>query len=307
MTARDGFTEQPALVNVIIVHFDAAAWCRSSVDSILESRGISLSVTVVDNSANLLGLPSAVKVVTPPKNLGFAGGANYGLAGWLSDPDAGNYAVVASHDLHVEPDTLERLVRVADEQPAFGILGPRFDTYGAVGQLLEAGDASSTRVDRHEWVSGACMFVRRAAIDAIGPFDERFGSYVEDVDLCLRASDAGWEIGRVTDAVANGRGTAFREAATLMYANQVMLRWKRRGAWAATKAVLALPYLAARGYVRSAAPKLPIEQRRKERSRATARLKAVPRAFRRLGDFRPRWPAAGPSPRAPERAGRGHL
>jgi hypothetical protein len=306
MTAREHSAGQPVRVNVIMVHFDAADWCHSSVDSILKSRGISVSVTVVDNSANLLGLPSAVTVLTPPKNLGFAGGANYGLAGWLSDPHAGDYAVVVSHDLHVGPDTLGLLARVADEQPAFGILGPRFDSYGAVGQRLEDGEASSTRVDRHEWISGACMLVRRAAIDAIGPFDERFGSYVEDVDLCLRASDAGWQIGRVTDAVANGRGTAFRGAATLMYANQVMLRWKRRGAWAATKAVVSLPLLAARGYVRAAAPTLPIEQRRKEFSRATARLKAVPLAFRRLRDFRPRWPATGPSPDAHESAGRSH-
>src|SRR5207342_3155963 len=53
--------------------------------------------------------------------------------------------------------------------------------------------------DRHgerqvEWVSGSSMLLRREALDAVGIFDEGYFMYVEDVDLCTRMRDAGWEV-----------------------------------------------------------------------------------------------------------------
>jgi len=45
-----------------------------------------------------------------------------------------------------------------------------------------------------DWVSGACMFVRREALDEVGLLDERFFLYWEDVDLCKRMADKGWKV-----------------------------------------------------------------------------------------------------------------
>jgi GT2 family glycosyltransferase len=45
-----------------------------------------------------------------------------------------------------------------------------------------------------DWVSGACMVVRRKAIEAVGGFDERFFMYWEDADWCQRMRNGGWEI-----------------------------------------------------------------------------------------------------------------
>jgi GT2 family glycosyltransferase len=45
-----------------------------------------------------------------------------------------------------------------------------------------------------DWVSGACMALRRRILDEIGGLDERFFMYFEDADLCRRAREAGWSV-----------------------------------------------------------------------------------------------------------------
>ena len=45
-----------------------------------------------------------------------------------------------------------------------------------------------------DWVSGACMVVRRRALEQIGPLDERFFMYFEDADLCRRVREARWSV-----------------------------------------------------------------------------------------------------------------
>ena len=79
-----------------------------------------------------------------------------------------------------------------------------------------------------EWESGCCLMLRRSSVTGID-FDERFGSYVEDVDFCLRVSDAGWKIGMATKAEAWELGSASPHAMTLVRANTVRLKVKRRG------------------------------------------------------------------------------
>jgi len=74
--------------------------------------------------------------------------------------------------------------------------------------------ASEREVD---WVMGACMLVRRAAFDEVGPFDERYFLFSEEVDWMRRAADDGWSVVFTPDAHcvhvggASHGGRLFRE------------------------------------------------------------------------------------------------
>jgi GT2 family glycosyltransferase len=81
-----------------------------------------------------------------------------------------------------------------------GRAGPR----GALRWLLGALSAKYRLPDSPQrviWVSGAAFCCKRSAWEQIGGFDEAFFLYHEDVDLCLRAAQAGWEVWHVPEAV----------------------------------------------------------------------------------------------------------
>jgi hypothetical protein len=226
--------------------------------------------------------------VTPGTNLGFAGGANTGLRDWLQR-SGGSCCLIGSHDLHVEPDTLRRLVEASDANPGYGVLAPRFSSVGAVGAVLSptdparVGGPSIDGVVEHRWVAGACMLLRRDAIEAVGLFDERFGSYLEDVDLCLRMRDGGWAVGQVPQAVARGLGKSNSAARRLTYANRVLLQRKRGGRRAAMKSLGGLAVRGGRGRLAHAFSRT--GDGSPETERANAQLEAIPLAIAGLRDF----------------------
>jgi len=83
---------------------------------------------------------------------------------------------------------------------------------------LPALDAGTDPIDV-DWVSGACMLVRRDAFEQIGGMDERFFLYWEDADLCRRLEQAGWHIAYFPGATvvhAGGRSSIHAEAASLI-------------------------------------------------------------------------------------------
>jgi N-acetylglucosaminyl-diphospho-decaprenol L-rhamnosyltransferase len=262
-------TTQPLLV--YLIHFQAPNWLRSAAESIHRSD-IPVELTVVSNSGPIE--IDGARIVVTDSNLGYSGAGNVAIADWLET--AADFAVIGSHDLHVAPDTLRRLVEAMQREPNIGIAGPRMPD-AAQGRRLSEHDYS--------WISGQCLMLRRRCIEDIGGFDDRFGSYVEDVDLGLRAGDAGWRVTLVPEAMAHGLGSAWgsvRDRRGLRWPNTVGLARKRRGVAAGIRALLAQVLLAALAILRG------LRHPRRARSEflvALDRMRYLPKCVRAFNLF----------------------
>lgn len=135
----------------------------------------------------------------------------------------GKFILLLNSDTEIMPGALDSLYRFARQHPDAGAIGPMllntdgtlqyscrsFPSFGIAAmhaflglffptnpytrayKLTEWGHNSEREVD---WISGACMFLRRQALEQIGFFDEDYFMYVEDVDLCYRLWQVGWKV-----------------------------------------------------------------------------------------------------------------
>lgn len=251
---------------VYLIHFDAPEWCLSSIASIRASAGVAIDLTVIDNgtrdgSSLASRLPSDVRLLDMSANKGYTGGANAALVDWRTSRPDDEFCVIGSHDLHVDPCTFERLIETAHSQPGCGILAPALGdphpNSGGVWDGLRGYQVlteTPSRLIARDWASGSCLLLRRECVDAVGPFDERFGSYVEDIDYGLRARDLGWEVLVLTTARAWGLGSSNTNSIRDVTANTILLNAKRRGAWGLAQSFGLFFYWAAKGYAASCAP-----------------------------------------------------
>ena len=205
--------------SVLIVNYASWFLTLRCVESLYESGNVGFEVVVVDNDqVEPPELPAGVRLIRNDKNVGFARAHNRGIAA-----SAGELIVLINPDTVVERDFFERMEAFFGEVRCAGIAGPRIlDSEGEL-QLSARREISAlsgllgrtsllTRLFPHsslvkrrfpaatvtahpapvDWVSGACMVVRRRTLRDIGPLDERFFMYFEDADLCRRARAAGW-------------------------------------------------------------------------------------------------------------------
>lgn len=237
---------------VYIIHWNSPEWCRHTIGCLQTSSNVRVQVFVINNgpqSCDLLTLdlpPDAeVSCLTMDANLGYSGAANFALKHWLSGPAPAEFALLCSHDLVVESLTLASLVQAMHRHQEFGILGPVLTNEPATSGGTYTGNKPrllpmvepSPELSKCDWISGTCLLLRKKCAVEVGGFDDRFFAYVEDVDYCLRACDAGWSVGVVGAARASGRGTVDRSFANRAIAvNSVMLVRKRLGLWRAAAA-----------------------------------------------------------------------
>jgi GT2 family glycosyltransferase len=176
-----------------------------------------------------------VRIVENGENLGFAAACNRAFAATSSE-----YVFLLNPDAELKDGALREIVAFLDAHPRCGIAGSRIYNYdGSVQQSVGEFDTWAGAFLRSsawgEWpflrryangaslrdfgydvprkvdlAIGAALAIRRALIDEIGRFDERFFLYHEEVDYAKRAADAGWETWFVpaSEAVHEGMGSA---------------------------------------------------------------------------------------------------
>lgn len=206
-------------VDAIIVAHDSGALLEAAVASI-EPQVAPGRVVVVDTGSTD-GSVDAVAAAHPDlrvirtENRGFAAANNVGIAS-----TTGQFVLLLNPDAVLEERCLGPLVTRATSNRTAGIVAPKVmdpdgrTQEGSFGPFPTLWNAFTMRANRMmhrilrrsdkglelhgttpmDWVTGACMLVRRSAIEAVGLMDEGFFLYFEDVEWCHRMRDGGWTV-----------------------------------------------------------------------------------------------------------------
>lgn len=264
---------------VILVSWNTRLLLQQALLSIRRHSGIPVNIVVIDNASSD-GSPEMAKsespeatVVVNDHNLGFGQANNQGMA--CSDEP---FILLLNSDAELQEHTLPTLVDELESHPECGAIGAhlafpdgRFQSSGfrfpSLGQyaleLLGVARAvygpdypnvprSQTATPGEvDWVSGACMLLRRAAIAAVGGFDPAIHMYSEETDLCRRLWDAGYSVRQTPHATAThhvGRSTRQRatDQPTMLWSSRLLYFRKHHPRWqcAALRALIGIGYTA---------------------------------------------------------------
>jgi hypothetical protein len=238
--ARARYAARPGRVGVVVLDrgrpADAAAAARSALDPVFQPR-----VLVVENGPGPpLRAAPGVAVLRLPRNRGYAGGMNAGIAALRRE--GCDRVLLLNNDAVLEEGSL-RLLAEALNDPKLAAVSPvilrsdgRVESMGArldprTGRSRLEGHgrraANGAGVLPAESLSGAAWMLRADALDRVGPLDEVYFHSFEDTDWCGRARAAGFELAVVTGATARhagGRTLGRASADRLYYAARNHLR-----------------------------------------------------------------------------------
>jgi GT2 family glycosyltransferase len=219
-------------ISIIIVSWNVRDLLLDCIRSVREQMQLDQhewEIIVVDNASSdgsveaLQGRETGVRLIANRENVGFGRANNQGYRA-----AKGRTILLLNPDTVVLDHAIDRLLRKLDTQPRVGVLGCRllnadlsFQRWTG-GHLPTLGNLAChffflykllpsqmlprplyleddpTEDRRPSWVSGACMLIRREAVEATGCkdgiFDSRFFLYGEDMDFCRRLERAGWEV-----------------------------------------------------------------------------------------------------------------
>jgi N-acetylglucosaminyl-diphospho-decaprenol L-rhamnosyltransferase len=206
-------------VSVVVVTYNGMPWIERCLESVRGWETIVVDHGSTDGTLELVRERFPELRLIEQANLGMGAGNNAGMR-----VASGRYFLLLNSDAWVLGDGVERMAAFADEHPEAAVVGPKllnpdgslqpsvrgFPTYwrlateylflrklGPRTRALNAfhGNGFDYRsVLEAEWLSGACLLVRREAADAVGLFDEDFFMFSEEVDWSYRFRRAGWEV-----------------------------------------------------------------------------------------------------------------
>lgn len=244
-------------VTVVLVHWNQAERCVETVAAFRAQHGVDIEIVVVDNASapdqlDLLRAIDDLTLLEQGTNAGFGPGANVGLRRWLAEA-MGQWCVVAPHDALPAPDCLVRMLDALRDRPLAGLAcadvgdghTPVVDRY--FGGITVSGGAGVDGWEPAGYPHGTLLMARRACLEEIGLFDERYFAYCEEADLGERARRAGWEVGLVRGArVTNPYLGGGSDVVDYLMLRNTLLLVREQFGWypASVRAVIALIHLA---------------------------------------------------------------
>jgi len=237
------------MLSVVIVTWNAKKYVRECLQSLVDqAEGFALEIIVVDNASSdgtpelvLQEFPQA-RLVRNSQNLGFAKGNNIGM-----NLSHGEYIALINSDVNVRPGCLRKMLDFLQQNPSVGMLGPRMLTpNGGVGRSymrfpsiwnwLCRAMALDSLCGGSRWFGGFLMtdfdnsktadvdvlngwfwMIRRSALLQVGPLDEGFFMYGEDIEWCQRFHQSGWRVVYFPEAEALHYGGASSSAAPVRF------------------------------------------------------------------------------------------
>ena len=212
-------------LSVIVVTHNHGAYLERCLDALIpEVKQVAGEVFVIDNcsddeSAAIARRYPEVQLYINSERRGFSANNNFGMA--LAQ---GRYCLLLNPDTEVLPGALKTLVQFMDAHPEIGLCGAqllfpdgsiqpsprRFPTWTSVlarrtplrffmrnsqfNRYHLMLDVDHTHPFAVDWLLGACLFVRREVLEQVGPLDEGFFLYVEDIDWAQRMHNADWGV-----------------------------------------------------------------------------------------------------------------
>jgi GT2 family glycosyltransferase len=208
-------------VAIVIVTYNSARDIDTALRSLTEPPPVTPHEILVVDNASTDGTPARVRAAWPgvrliesTNNLGFAAANNRAIRESSSE-----LVLLLNPDTRVPSGAIDRLVAHLDARRDVAIVGPRIVdgdgraelSFGrmiaplteltqkvlVVGNdrgmtpIVSMVDRMTRRTHAVDWVSGACLLIRRADLEAVGLLDERFFLYTEDVDLCASVRTRG--------------------------------------------------------------------------------------------------------------------
>jgi len=246
-------------VDVVVVSYNSRNQLRTCVERLVGVPGI--HVVVVDNASPDRGLETVrglpLLAIQAGDNLGFAHGSNLGWRRTRSP-----LVLFLNPDASIDPLDVRQLAAILEQRDEVGIVAPRivradgathysirreprvassFSQALFLHRLFPRAEWTDEVVRRpaayeepgcHEWVSGACLMIRRSTLERLGGWDEGYFLYCEDTDLCVRVRSLGLCVAYEPSTVARHVGGASApRSATLpvLAASRVRYASRHRG------------------------------------------------------------------------------
>lgn len=250
---------------IIVTHNHAPFIGRCLAAVVPEVERLGGEVLLIDNRSNddsaaIAQTYPSVQLLINQTRRGFSANNNLGMA--LAK---GRYILLLNPDTEVQPGALSTLLAFMDEHPQVGLCGAqllfpngtvqpsprRFPNLGSViarrtplrhflrqsslNQHHLMLDADHSQVRSVDWLLGACLLIRREVLDTVGPLDEGYFLYVEDIDWARRIHAANWQVYyvptakiihhhlAVSDKKLLSRHMGFHIASMIRYARKFMV------------------------------------------------------------------------------------